>query len=386
MSGAGKIRLLIGTEYLNEGGVGRQIHYLANHLDPERFEVHLAILRDRDIFFTDLLEDERVRTVLVNGGRGVGLRGLAGMARLYRSLRPDIVHLFGGKANHIGGFASIFSPVPALIFSVRSATGSRVNDIVYRLLRRRQNLTIVNSEGIRKELTERSGYGPGEVRVQHNFLDTGLFHPLKRDEREEARRRFGVAPGRFCFASIGRIAPQKNQLATLEALHRLREEGRLPDDVDFLFLGREYDGRYACRVRERCGALGLDGLCRFHDPVRDVVPLYNALDGIFQPSTYEGLSNVVIEAQACGTPVALSAEGDNDGLVAQGKTGITFRAADGRETVRAMEELIRLGKDAEAREEITSRAREAVVERFSLEGEIRKLQGTYEHLLKAEGG
>jgi len=133
------------------------------------------------------------------------------------------------------------------------------------------------------------------------------------------------------------------------------------------------------------GALGLDGLCRFHDPVRDVVPLYNALDGIFQPSTYEGLSNVVIEAQACGTPVALSAEGDNDGLVTQGKTGITFRAADRRETVRAMEELIRLGKDAEAREEITSRARAAVVERFSLEGEIRKLQGTYEQLL-GEGG
>ena len=385
MSGNGRLRLLIGTEYLNEGGVGRQIHYLVNHLDQERFEVHLAILRDRDLFFTDLLEDERVRTTLVNGGKGVGLRGLAGMARRFRSLRPDIVHLFGGKANHIGGFASIFSPVPVLIFSVRSATGRRVNDIVYRLLRGRQSLTIVNSEGIRKALVERSGYGPGEVRVQHNFLDTVLFRPLGRGEREEARRRFGIAPGRYCFASVGRIAPQKNQLATLEALHRLREEGRLPDDVDFLFIGREYDRRYARRVRERCGALGLDGLCRFHDPVREVVPLYNALDGIFQPSTYEGLSNVVIEAQACGTPVALSDEGDNDGLVEQGKTGVSFRAAAAEDVARALEELIHLGRDGEKKEEITSRARDAVVERFSLEGEIRKLQGTYEQLL-GEGG
>jgi glycosyltransferase involved in cell wall biosynthesis len=385
MSGAGRVRLLIGTEFLNEGGVGRQIHYLVNHLDPERFEIHLAILRDRDLFFTDLLDDERVRAVLVNGGRGVGLRGLAGIVRLFRSLRPDIVHLFGGKANHIGGFASIFSPVPVLIFSVRSVTSSRVNDVVYRLLRSRQNLTIVNSEGARKELTERSGYGEEEVRVQHNFLDTGLFRPLEGDEREEARRRFGVAPGRFCFASVGRIAPQKNQLATLEALHRLREEGRLPDDVDFLFVGREYNRRYARRARERCAALSLDALCRFHDPVRDVVPLYNALDGLFQPSTYEGLSNVVIEAQACGTPVALSAEGDNDGLVVQGKTGVSFRANHAGETVRALGDLIRLARDAEARKEITSRARAAVVERFSLEGEIGKLRETYERLLKEHG-
>ena len=119
--------------------------------------------------------------------------------------------------------------------------------------------------------------------------------------------------------------------------------------------------------------------------MRDVVPLYNALDGIFQPSTYEGLSNVVIEAQACGTPVALSDEGDNDGLVEQGKTGVSFRAAAAEDVARALEELIHLGRDGEKKEEITSRARDAVVERFSLEGEIRKLQGTYEQLL-GEGG
>lgn len=382
MNRAGRVRLLIGTEYLNEGGVGRQIHYLVNHLDPERFELHLAVLRGRDLFFTDLFESDRVEARLLNRGRGVGPRSWVEMAGLFRSLEPDIVHLFGGKANHIGGLASLFARLPVLIFSVRSATGSRVNDVVYRLLRSRQSLTIVNSEGTRRELVERSGYRPDEVEVQHNFLDTGLFRPLEEKEREAARRRFGIGEGRRCFASVGRIAPQKNQLAALEALRRLKDGGRLAEDVDFLFVGREYDAGYARRVRERCGALGLDGLCRFHDPVRDVVPLYNALDGIFQPSTYEGLSNVVIEAQACGTPVALSAEGDNDGLVEGGKTGISFSAADTGDAARALGELIALGKDRERREEVTRRARAGVVRRFSLEGQIAKLQETYERLLR----
>lgn len=385
MSGKERVRLLLGTEYLNEGGVGRQIEYLVNHLDPDRFEVHLALLRDRDLFFTDVMESERVSVRLINGGRGVGLRGLVGMARLFSSLRPDIVHLFGGKANHIAGAASILSPVPVLIFSVRSATGSRVNDIVYRLLRGRQNLTIVNSEGIRRELEERSGYGAGEVMVQHNFLDTSIFRPLEGGARLEARRRFGVGDGRRCLACVGRIAPQKNQLATLAALHRLKGQGRLPDDVEFLFLGREYDRRYSLRVREMVGVLGLDSVCRFHDPVREMVAFYGAVDGIFQPSTYEGLSNAVIEAQACGTPVDLSVEGDNDELVEHGKTGFSFRADDAGETASALEELINLAEDAERREEITSQARSSVMKRFSLGKEIRTLEKTYARLLAGEG-
>ena len=56
-----KIKLLIATEYLNEGGVGRQIQYLVHHLDDKRFDVHLAVLRSKDLFFTDLLDSEKVR-------------------------------------------------------------------------------------------------------------------------------------------------------------------------------------------------------------------------------------------------------------------------------------------------------------------------------------
>ncbi|RMF57117.1 MAG: glycosyltransferase, partial [Calditrichaeota bacterium] len=347
-----KVRLLIATQYLNEGGVGRQIHYLARHLDSRCFDVHLAVFRAKHLFFTDLFNGEQVCARVLNGGRQVGIRTAAELIEMCRDLRPDILHLFGGKANHLGGLATLFFDVPAVIFSVRSANNRLVNHLLYRLLRPRQTLTIVNSGGIKRELVERSGYRDEEVLVMPNFLDTESFRPCSRVERLAAMQALGVDAETCLLACIGRIARQKNQLAILKALKRLRDGGKLPRNFRFLFVGRAYDAVYAARVRRMRQSLGLEDLTDFLEPRKDIVSVYHALDGIFQPSAYEGLSNVVIEAQACGTPVALSREGDNDDLVREGETGISFSIKGARQVGEALERLIHLCRDEVRRRRI----------------------------------
>jgi glycosyltransferase involved in cell wall biosynthesis len=381
-----KITLLIATQYLNEGGVGRQIQYLVNHLDHTHFDVHLVVFCAKDLFFTKLLDNEKVRVHMLNQGRRIGIRTWLAMIKLCRELRPDILHLFGGKANHLGGLASFFLHVPVLIFSVRSANNRTMNHILYRLLKPCQTLTIVNSRGIKRELVDRAGYHDDEVLIIHNFLDIEKFRPFSASERVKARQHIGFSPGTCLVACVGRLARQKNQIATLKALKQLKDAGKLPENFRFLFVGRAYDALYAPEVRGMYQTLALQDVSSFLEPVEDVVSLYNTLDGIFQPSNYEGLSNVVIEAQACGTPVALSRQADNDDLVRDGETGISFSIKSEVQIAQALERLIELCVDEERRRQMTERARSEVEKRFSLQRDISTLQETYFRLLQEQRG
>jgi glycosyltransferase involved in cell wall biosynthesis len=376
-----KIRLFIGTEYLNEGGVGRQIQYLVHHLDHTRFDLHLVIFREKDLFFIKLLNSEKVCVHMLNRKRRIGFRSWLEMVRICRLLRPDILHLFGGMANHLGGFASFFCHVPVIIFSMRSANNRTVNHVLYRFLKSRQSLMIVNSRGCKKELVAQAGYRHNEILLMHNFLDTATFHPYIPSEKLRAKQRLGFHSDTCLFACVGRIAHQKNQAAILMALKHLKDAGKLPKHFQFLFVGRAYDTRYASQIQRMHYYLGLQEVSSFLEPVEDMVSLYNALDGIIQPSIYEGLSNVVIEAQACGTPVALSCEGDNDDLIQDEITGISFSIRNKTEINGALEKLFELTRDKKRKQQITDRARSEVEKRFTLQPKIASLQEVYFHLL-----
>jgi glycosyltransferase involved in cell wall biosynthesis len=229
---------------------------------------------------------------------------------------------------------------------------------------------------------EHAGYHDEEVLVMHNFLDTVKFQRYAASERMTVRQRLGFNRETCLVACAGRIARQKNQMATLKALRQLRDAGKLPEHFWFLFIGRAHETLYARKVRSMYERFGLQDVSSFLEPVEDMVLLYNALDGMFQPSTYEGLSNAVIEAQACGVPVALSREGDNDDLIRDGETGISFSIKSESEVAQALERLIELCLDEQRRLRLTERARSEVEERFALQRDIVKLQETYFRLLQ----
>ena len=63
---------------------------------------------------------------------------------------------------------------------------------------------------------------------------------------------------------------------------------------------------------------------RLHDPVEDVVSLYQQASAFCLPSFYEGTPNVICEAMACGRPILISRVCDNERFSIDGENGFLF--------------------------------------------------------------
>lgn len=99
-----------------------------------------------------------------------------------------------------------------------------------------------------------------------------------------------------CFLTIGRLAPQKNQIILLEAFAR-----HASCDDTLVIAG---DGPERERLIERASTLGLRSRVRFVGHVEDVRPLYAEADVFVLSSRYEGAPAVILEALAAGLPIA----------------------------------------------------------------------------------
>jgi glycosyltransferase involved in cell wall biosynthesis len=124
-----------------------------------------------------------------------------------------------------------------------------------------------------------------------------VYRPLPEAEVTAFRRRRGL-PNTFLL-HVGTLQPRKNLSTLLDALARLQRP-----DVYLALVGGKgwiYDA-----IFERVSALGLGGRVLFAGYVDDdELPLwYNAAAALVMPSLYEGFGLPVVEALACGAPVA----------------------------------------------------------------------------------
>jgi glycosyltransferase involved in cell wall biosynthesis len=136
---------------------------------------------------------------------------------------------------------------------------------------------------------------------------------------------------------VGRFHRQKNLRFLLEQLARLCAVD--PDGWRLALVG---DGEERPLVEECIGRLGLSDIATLHGWQEDknrIRDLYQQADVVVNPSLYEGMPNVVLEAMACGLPVVASAVPGNDSLVLPGKTGYLFNLGDGDAFCAALREI-----------------------------------------------
>jgi glycosyltransferase involved in cell wall biosynthesis len=172
---------------------------------------------------------------------------------------------------------------------------------------------VANSPGL-KAMAEKAD--PVPVHIIPNGVDTAFFVPA-------AAPRPRSVPPRLLF--VGRFQAQKNLPWLLDQLAEIRRATALSFALDLVGDGPLLPA-LAARVRE----LRLADAVQFHGwkDRAELRTYYQAADLVINPSLYEGMPNVVLEAMACGRPVLASRVPGNDTAVVDRSTGWLFPPGD----------------------------------------------------------
>ena len=212
------------------------------------------------------------------------------------------------------------------------------------------------SQGL-KELSEKTD--PFPVQVVPNGINTDLFRP-------QAERRARVPT----LLSVGRLHAQKNVRYLLNLVAVIKSK----TEVSAQIIG---DGPERAALEATAAALRITDCVQFRGwlPREEVRAAYQSATFLVHASSYEGMSNVILEALASGLPVAASEIPGNTELIEDGANGFLFDPAG--DPAQLADRISLLFQDQTNWNRLSAAARATIEKRFSWN----HAADLYEHLL-----
>jgi len=213
-----------------------------------------------------------------------------------------------------------------------------------------------------------------KLRVIENGIDVTRFG-MDAVARAAARRELGIPEDAWVVGTVGRLAPEKNQVLLVRAL-----AGLLGERVRLLIVG---DGPEAAALDRAVAEAGARPWVHLPGARDDVARLLCAFDVFALPSLSEGLPLVIVEAMATGLPVVASAVGGIPDVIVEGRTGCLVPPGD-EAALRAR--LVTLAGDRDQARALGERARQVALERHSLASMAEAYLALYRQLLAGAPG
>ena len=326
--------------------------------------------------YVDVLEQAGIPlTTLGIRDKRPALRPLWRLARIIREWKPVIVHSHMVHANILTRVTRLLAPVPVLICSARSIQeGGRLRDWMYRVTDPLCDLTThVCEAGAQRYIRERM-VPPHKMRVVYNGVDTERFLP---DGQVRLRIRREAEIGKqFVWLAVGRLEAPKDYPTLIRAFARV---SAAREDTLLWIVG---DGPLRGQLEALSREMGLQLGVRFWGLRGDVSNLMNAADAFVMSSSWEGLPNALIEAQACGLPAVVTDVGGNAEVVIHEETGFIVPPQNPDALAEAMLRLMHLPE--QTRNQMGMLARQRVEQQFSLDSVVTLWENLYYELLQTK--
>lgn len=350
------------------GGTERHVLRVLEGLDRRRVRPFVATRTADAIWHERFLALDVPFFDLALEARPSDPRYLPRMIRLARFCRAHgirIVHAYGWEMQMLALWLRLLRPSLRLVGTRRTVAELEPPHHLraYRWTNRFFRKIVAVSPTARRSAIEAEGLDPDSIVAIPNGIDLSRLPP----------RTDPGPPTPFRIGTVANVKRRKGYFWAVEALALLARRG-LP--FEYHVIGRADTGDELPRHAE---SLGIGGSLLIHGEVADPAPLLAGLHAFLFPTYHEGMSNALLEAMAIGVPIlATDIPGNRDLL----RDGIEGRLVAPEDREGTAEHLLWMAASPEGREALGRAARARVIEEFTLERMISRMESVYEEVLR----
>jgi glycosyltransferase involved in cell wall biosynthesis len=326
---------------------------------------------------------ETVQTLGIEQGR-LPFSKLPGLRRVFKDEKPDLVHgwMYHGNIAASVGQLITFQKKP-VIWSIHHTLYDPMAEkpmtrSLIRLSARLSNRTraIAYCSRVSADQHEAIGFNSRNRVIIYNGIDCDEFKP-DLNARPHLAKLLNIPEQRRVIGSVGRYHPMKNQIQLVHAVAELLRDGY---DIQGLFIGADHEEGI---VRKLARELGIDDRISTLGIETDVSAVMPGLEFHAMTSSWgETFSLATAEAMASCVPAVVTEVGDCPWVV--GDTGISIPRNNLEALVAALRSF--LDMNADARQNLGNKARQRVIENFSLQQYLSKYLALYDEALHPGSG
>lgn len=366
-----RVVLLIPT--LDRSGAEKQLTLLATRLPNDEFDVSVIALTRGGPLADDLAAHQIPLTVIGKRSKLDPFSFWRLRSELVRQ-RPDILHTWLFAANAYGRLCAGALPKARIVVSERCVDSWKAGWQLWldRRLIARTDRMIGNSKSVVEFYRELGVPAEKLVSISNGIELPDVTAELQNEDRSSLLRELNLPTDAFVMGFVGRLAKQKRVEDLIWAVETLRQ---IRPQLHLVLVG---DGPERTRLEAFCNHVGVTAHVRFLGHREDASRWMRLFDVFCLASSFEGMSNSVMEAMSHGKPVVASDIPANRELVVQGETGFLPKLTD---TVGYMQFVRRLIDEPGLKEKMGLAGRERIQRNFGVQRMVDAYAQVYRDVL-----
>lgn len=308
-----KKKVLFIVPSMRGGGAERIMSILLNFLDRNKFEPILVLLKKEGPYLQDLPKDIKIIDLQVTQARYAIIK----IIKTIKQIKPDIVF---STLSYLNILIAMIRPLLSknIVFIARESNTVSVKnkrekhpfifDLLYKIFYNNFDQIVSQSEYMKKDLIDNYNIMIEKIEVIYNPVNITRIEVLA---NKNATNLYNS--DKFNLLAVGRLDYQKGFDLLIEAMKKLDNRfhltivGEGEKEGKLKYLAESFD------VKEKVTFAGFQSNPYIYMMHADLYIL---------SSRYEGLPNVVLEANTCGTPVvAFNCPGGTSEIIENGING-----------------------------------------------------------------
>jgi len=344
----GKITVVHLVTRLELGGAQLNTLHTAEHLDPLRFDAYL-LSGPGGMLKTRLAETERLLMVPALGREiriGKDIRALFQLLRLFKCIKPQIVHTHSSKAGILGRLAARLAGIPVIIHSVHGFSFSPFQSFGKRYF-------YLLAEKFCSRLTSHFIFvSRGDIDMaQKNKLIKDNFSLVRSGFPQEKfvrrhhdpaslKKKYGLADDHFVCGVIAPFKPQKGLFHLVEIASRVISRN---PRVIFFIAG---DGAQRPELESELRRRGISQNFRLPGFIKDVENAMDCFDIGLSTALWEGLPQSLVQLRLKKKAILASDISGNREVIRDGENGFLLPVEDHE---RFADAILKLAADGDLR-------------------------------------